>query len=84
MSPACFKPMKYLLILLLLTSYGCRKCAECNVTTSIEITGQPTQTAYSTTELCGDDLKERDGNETVSTSTVNGNTATVRTWTRCE
>lgn len=71
-----------LIFSLLLTS--CKKCADCTVTVTTKVTGQPPQTGTSTTELCGDDLKEADGNTTTAQSTYNGYTAVVTTKTECQ
>lgn len=75
--------MWWLLVVLILFS-SCKKCAECTVTTTTKVTGQPPTTGTATTELCGDDLDEADGNVTTATSTVQGYTATITTRTECE
>lgn len=72
-----------ILTIALLTS-SCRKCAQCTITATQTVTGQQPTTATTTTELCGDDLKEADGNVTTSTSTVQGYTATIVTRTNCQ
>lgn len=63
---------------------SCKKCADCTVTVTTKVTGQPPQTGTSTTELCGDDLKEADGNTTTAQSTYNGYTAVITTTTECQ
>ncbi len=73
-----------LLILIIISSYGCKKCAECTTTVTQKVTGQQTVTGTSTTEMCGDDLKEADGNVTTSTATVSGHTATITSRTECK
>lgn len=75
--------MKWLL-LIILSFYGCKKCADCTVTVTQKVTGQQPVTGVSTTELCGDELKEQDGNVTTATSTVNGYTATITSKTECK
>ncbi len=69
--------------LLLLTFASCKKCAECTTTVTQKVTGQQPVVGVSTTELCGDDLKEADGNVTTSTATVQGYTATIVSKTTC-
>ena len=63
---------------------GCKKCAECTTTVTQTVTGQQAVTGISTSEMCGDDLKEADGYETYSTATVSGHTATIKTKTECK
>ena len=78
--------MKYLLLLtfIILSLGSCKKCATCTTVYTQTTTGQQPVTSTSTTELCGSDLKEADGNETVATSTVSGFTSTIRTKTNCK
>lgn len=80
---ACSYPMKWLLFILLLTGYGCKKCAECTTTYTQKVTGQQPVTSTSTQEMCGDDLKEADGYYNTATSTVNGHTAVITTSIEC-
>lgn len=78
------KKIALLLFLLPLFLVSCKKCADCTITVTTKTTGQMPYTAYSTTELCGSDLKEADGNTMTSTATVNGYTSTITTRTTCK
>ena len=80
------KKQNYLIVLLFIAALalpGCKKCAECTTTVTQTATGQQPVVATSTAELCGDDLKQADGNVTNATSTVMGFTANVRSETKC-
>lgn len=75
--------MKYLIFIILITSYGCKKCADCTTTVTQTATGQQPILGTSTSEMCGDDLDEADGYRNVATSTVQGVTVTITTETHC-
>ena len=75
--------MIFMVLIALITTSGCKKCASCTTTVTQTVTGQQPVMSQSTTELCGDDLKEADGNVTTATSTYQGHTATVVSKTQC-
>jgi nitrous oxide reductase accessory protein NosL len=78
--------MKTLLITLLaiLSLSACRKCEDCTITTWTRIANQNEIKSTTVTELCGDDLKDANGHESHTTTTVNGYTTTIRTLTVCQ
>jgi hypothetical protein len=60
------------------SSISCKKCATCKSTATVSSPGIPAQTASSTFEACGSDLREVDGKTVTTTSgTMTSTTTTV-------
>lgn len=79
----CFFNMKWLIVILLL-SYGCKKCAECTTTVTQKVTGQPATVGTTKSEMCGDELEEADGYAQSTVATVDGMTAVITTKIECK